>query len=160
MTPTSEAIAGPAARELVLTRTFDAPRELVWKAWTECERMAHWCAPHGFVLTHCEGELRVGGAWRSCMRSPEGADLWVGGVYREIVENEKLIFTHIWDETDRPRHETLVTVIFDDEGRKTRMTFRQEHFRSLESRDGHEGGWSESFERLNDYLREAQKDQA
>ncbi len=154
MTATSETVAGPMARELVITRVFDAPRALVWKAWTEREHMMRWCAPHGFVVTHCEGALHVGGAWRSCMRSPEGENHWVGGEYRELVENEKLVFTHVWDETDQSPHETLVTVVFEDEGDKTRMTFRQEHFRSIASRDGHEGGWSESFERLNDYLQE------
>ena len=156
MTATSETVASPAVRELAITRVFDAPRALVWKAWTQSQHMMHWCAPHGYVVTHCEGSLQVGDSWRSCMRSPQGEDLWVGGVYREIVENEKLAFTHVWEESDQPRHETLVTVTFEDEGSKTRMKFRQEHFRSVASRDGHEGGWSESFERLGEYLQAVQ----
>ena len=150
----NEAVAKPAARELVITRVFAAPRELVWQAWTEREHMMRWCAPHDFVITHGEGAARVGDSWRSCMVSPAGEEHWVGGVYREVVENKKLVFTHAWDEADQPRHETLVTVILADDGAKTKMTFRQENFRSLASRDGHEGGWSESFERLDSYLQE------
>lgn len=142
-------------RELALeiVRVFDAPRSLVFRAWTDKEHMRQWSAPHGFVITHNEGEARAGGAWRSCMRSPEGEDLWLGGVYREVVENERLVFTHAWDRDDgTPGHETVVTVIFEDEGDKTRMTFRQAYFESGEDRDGHGGGWNECFDRLVDLL--------
>ena len=146
--------------ELTLHRVLDAPRKLVWRAWTQREQMMRWCAPHGFAITHCENDLRVGGAWRSCMCSPQGENLWVGGEYRSIVEPETLVFTHVWDEADRPRHETLVTLNFADENGKTRMTFRQQNFRSDESRDGHEGGWTQSFARLNDFLGEMKKENA
>jgi uncharacterized protein YndB with AHSA1/START domain len=78
----------------------------------------------------------------------------VGGVYREIVPNERLVFTHAWDGEDgRPGHETRVTVtLADAPGGKTKMTFRQAAFASKASRDGHEGGWGESFDRLAEYL--------
>jgi uncharacterized protein YndB with AHSA1/START domain len=139
--------------ELVITRILDAPRELVFKAWTEPEHLVHWSCPHGFTLTHCEGDLRPGGAWRSCMRSPEGRDLWLGGVYREIVAPERLVFTHAWDDADgKPGHETVVTVTLADHQGKTQMSFRQAFFESVESRDGHEGGWTQCFDRLTTYL--------
>ena len=145
--------AEPTERVLVLHRVFDAPRELVFKAWTEPRHLAHWSCPNGFTLTHCEGDLRPGGAWRSCMRSPEGADLWLSGAYREIVEPERLVFTHTWlGDGGKPGHETLITVTFAERRGKTEMTFRQAVFESVESRDGHRGGWNECFDKLAAYV--------
>jgi uncharacterized protein YndB with AHSA1/START domain len=144
--------ADPAERVLVLTRVFDAPRALVFKAWTESQHLLRWSCPNGFTLTHCEGDLRPGGAWRSCMRSPTGIDLWLGGMYREIAPPERLVFTHAWlDENGKPGHETLVTVTLADHGGKTEMTFHQAEFDSVESRDGHRGGWTECFDKLAEY---------
>jgi uncharacterized protein YndB with AHSA1/START domain len=144
-----------SARALTITRVFDAPRRLVFAAWTEPEHLLRWSAPHGFRVTHSSGELRVGGAWRACMIAPDGAALWLSGVYREIVRDEKLVFTHAWDEDDgRPGPQTLVTMILNDLGGKTEMIFRQEGFVSDASRDGHEGGWSQGFERLAELLGE------
>lgn len=140
-------------RELVITRVFDAPRDLVWSAWTEPERIKQWSAPKGFTIPVAEGELRPGGAWKSCMRKPDGTDLWLAGVYREIDEPKRLVFTHAWlDEHGDPGPETLVTVTFVERGGKTEMTFRQSGFDSTDSRDGHAGGWNECFDRLDKLL--------
>lgn len=79
MTARTSAAKRSAKPQLVITRILDAPGSLVFKAWTEPEHLVYWSCPHGFTLTHCEGDLRPGGAWRSCMRSPEGRDLWLGG---------------------------------------------------------------------------------
>lgn len=159
LTPMASASTGEP--ELVLTRILDAPRELVWKAWTEREHLIRWSAPHGFTISYCEGEARVGGAWRTCMVSPEGKQHWVGGVYREVVPFERLVFTHLWDDNDGyPNPETLVTLSFSDEGGKTLFRFHQQGFASLASRDGHEGGWNGSLDRLNDLLHEVQNAQA
>ncbi len=88
------------------------------------------------------------------MRSPDGKDLWLGGVYREIVAPERLVFTHAWDDPQgNPGPETLVTVTFAERGRKTEMTFRQAVFQSLGERDGHQGGWTECFEKLAQYVK-------
>ena len=162
MAARSDVVEPKALPELLITRVFDAPRSLVFKVWTEPQHMVRWCAPHGFAITHSEGDLRPGGAWRSCMVSPDGLEFGVGGVYREIVPPERLVFTHVWDETNGQNgQETLVTLTFADfEERKTKMYFRQQFFLTESSRDGHEGGWSESFERLNDYLNTLQKEQA
>lgn len=139
-----------------MTRVFDAPRELVWKAWTESERMKQWSAPNGFTIPVSDGDLRLGGAWRACMRKPDGTDLWLGGVYREIVEPERLVFTHAWDdESGNPGPETIVTVTLVERGGKTEMNFSQSGFESVEEQDGHEGGWTECFERLADHLARA-----
>jgi uncharacterized protein YndB with AHSA1/START domain len=141
-----------ADRELSIKRTFDAPRAVVYQAWTEAKRIAAWCAPRGYTVIHSEGDLRPGGAWRSCMRSPDGQELWLGGVYREVVPQQKLVFTHAWDSNGRPGHETLVRVELEDHAGETRMNFEQGVFESVEERDGHRGGWVECFDRLDDYL--------
>jgi uncharacterized protein YndB with AHSA1/START domain len=140
-------------RELVIIRVFDAPRELVFKAWTDPEQLKQWSAPQGFTVPVAEGDLRPGGKWRSMMRKPDGTELWLGGVYREIVEPERLVFTHAWDdEHGKPGHETVVTVTLVERDGKTEMTFRQGVFKSVESRDGHNGGWTECFDRLEELL--------
>ena len=142
--------AAATERELVTTRVFDAPRNLVFKAWTEREHLMRWSAPRGFDVIESTGELRVGGTWRAGMRSPDGAEYWLGGIYREIVPDERLVFTHRWDEEGAA--DTLVTVTLTERNGKTEMNFRQTGFRSAESRNGHEGGWSEAFERLGEHL--------
>jgi uncharacterized protein YndB with AHSA1/START domain len=140
-------------RELVIKRVFDAPRELVFKAWTDPEHLKQWSAPQGFTIPVAEGDLRPGGKWRSMMRKPDGTELWLGGVYREIVEPERLVFTHAWDDKNgKPGHETVVTVTLVERDGKTEMTFRQGLFESAESRDGHQGGWTECFDRLEELL--------
>jgi len=157
MTQSNETVAD---KTLEITRVFDAPRELVFQAWTDSKHMAQWCAPAGFSIPLSEGEAHSGGTWRTTMVAPDGAEYSCNGEYREVVPPEKLVFSHAWDEADMPRHETLVTVTFSDiDANKTRMDFRQEFFRSKSSRDGHEGGWTEAFERLTDYLDAVQKKQ-
>ena len=87
MTPRDSAPAETGG--LVIERVFDAPRELVWKAWTEAERFARWYGPKGFTLPVCEMDLRVGGRVLLCMRSPDGKDLWYTGAFKEIVPPER-----------------------------------------------------------------------
>lgn len=141
--------------ELTITRVFDAPRDLVFRAWTEREQLARWLGPTGFTATSVEGELRPGGPLRSCIRSDvDGTEYWSSGTYLEIVEPERLVFTFAWEEPPgTPGNETLVTVTFaaQADGR-TRMTFTQTGFVSAEDRDGHEGGWSASFDDLDAHL--------
>jgi len=150
-----------AERELVITRVFDAPRALVFKVWTEPERMARWTGPRGFTLTSSTIEVRPGGAYRTCIRSPEGQDHCMRGVYREIVEPERLAFTFGWDDPDgTPGREMLVTVTLAEHAGGTRMTFHQARFDSAEDRDGHQDGWSSSFDLLDEYLIQAQEDHA
>ena len=142
-----------ATDELVITRIFNAPPALVFAAWTEPEHLAHWSGPEGFTTPHHEMDLRPGGRYRACLRSPEGEDHWVAGVYREIQPPVRLVMTHAWENSDPPGPETLVTVTFAEEGRgRTRMHFRQTGFTSKASRDGHAGGWSSSFDKLASHL--------
>jgi uncharacterized protein YndB with AHSA1/START domain len=141
------------ARTLVITRVFDAPVSLVWQAWTQGEHIAKWSAPRGFTIPRSQGDLRPGGAWRCGMRAPDGKELWLGGVYREIIPNRLLVMTHAWDgEGGRPGPETVVTVSFEDLGGKTKVALRQSGFDSIESRDGHAGGWGECLDLLARHL--------
>ena len=146
--------ANTAGPELVLTRVFDAPRNLVFAAWTEPEHLERGQgAPRGFTVTTHEVEIRPGGAYRICMRSPEGVDLWLQGVYREVVRPERLVFTHSWlDTSGKPDQETLVTITCTERGQKTEITLRQTGFKSVESRDGHMLGWTSQLDGLAEYL--------
>lgn len=156
MTAQSSAAGSSGDRELVITRVFDAPRGLVFKAWAEPERLVRWWGPRGFTTTSCTVDVRLGGAWRICMRSSEGVDYWTQGVYREVVEPERLVFTYAWEDAEgKPGREMLVTVTFADHGGKTEMAFHQAIFESAEDRDGHEEGWSECFDLLAEYLAKA-----
>lgn len=149
----SSATATPAERELVITRVFDAPRPLVFKAWTEPDRLVRWWGPQGFTTPSCTMDVRPGGAFRFCMRSPEGTDHWLRGVYREIVEPERLVLTWAWEDAERkPGRETVLTVTFAEQGAKTKLTLRQAVFESVTARDAHQRGWTGSLDRLAEYL--------
>lgn len=150
--PQPENVAG-AEPALEIVRVFDAPRRLVYAAWTDQVHATKW-APHNMRIIHAEAELRVGGKIRVGMRGADGTEHWESGVYREIVTNELLVFTHAWEDGKGGRGpDTLVRVEFEDAGPgKTRMTFRQTGFASVASRDGHRQGWNESFDDLAAYL--------
>ena len=149
----SAAAEAAEQRVLVITRIFDAPPRLVFKVWTEPEHLVHWWGPKGFTLPTCTMDFRPGGAYRFCMRSPEGVDHWLQGVYREIVEPERLVFTWAWvDAEGKPGHETLLTVTFEEHNGKTKLTLHQAVFESVTARDAHRGGWTSSLECLAEYL--------
>ena len=150
MTATSST-AKAAGRELVITRVFDAPRDLVWKACTEPEHAVHWWGPKGFTVPEIELEARPGGTWRAVLRSPDGKDYPQHGVNREIVPPERLVFTLIWDE-EGPDSEMVCTFTFTERGGQTEMTFRKGPFTSSQSYDGEQEGWNECFDRLEQYL--------
>lgn len=147
--------AKPAERELVITRIFEAPREVVFKAWTDPNQAKKWWGPKDHPAIELEMDVRPKGAWRVCLRSIEtGKELWHGGVFQEITPPDRLVFTFAWDEEGERGLETLVTVTFADQNGKTQMTFHHAPFQSIEQRDGHQGGWTSTFDRLADYLGE------
>lgn len=150
-------ISGAASitgRELTITRVFDAPRWLVFRAWTDPEQLARWWGPAGFTAPSVTMDVRPGGAWRTYIGSESGdIERWMHGVYREIDEPDRLVFTFAWEEPDGTLgNETLVTVTFADHGDKTEMIFHQAVFTSTEERDSHHEGWSECFDDLATYL--------
>jgi uncharacterized protein YndB with AHSA1/START domain len=139
--------------DLIVTRLIDAPRAMVFKAWTDPTQVARWWGPKGYVTTHCEMDIREGGAYRCCMRSPEGTDHWKRGVYREILAPERIVFTFAWeDPTGHPGHQTLITVTFEEAGAKTQLTLRQRVFDTVENRDSHRIGWTSCLERFAEYM--------
>ncbi len=140
-------------RELLVTRVIDAPRALVFKAWTEPEQVARWWGPQGFTTTFCDMDIRPGGTFRFCMRSPAGTDHWKRGVYREIVAPERIVFTFAWeDAAGNPGHELLTTVTFAEQGRKTKLTLHQAAFETAEGCNDHQGGWTSCLERFGEYM--------
>jgi uncharacterized protein YndB with AHSA1/START domain len=129
-------------REVLLTRVFDAPVDLVWQAWTQKAHLEKWLAPHTVTILQAQVDLRPGGRWRLHVRFPSSAEYWVGGVYREIVENRLLVMTDTFDEESAtPGRETVVTVRFKDLGGKTQVTLHQAPFDSKETCDGHSRAW-------------------
>lgn len=156
--------------ELVLERTFDAPRSEVWKEWTEPDRMSRWFGPRGFTSPINEIDLRVGGRYLNCMRSPEGDDYCSSGEYREIVPEEKLVMTDSFSDRegrmmspseygmsrDFPE-ELLVTTTFEETGNgRTRMTVKHSGIKNISDRErkGMEQGWNESFDKLENDLKQ------
>jgi len=114
-------VEGRHAGEMILTRVFAAPRELVWKLWTEPEHIRKWWGPKGFTLPGCEMDFRTGGAYSYVMRGPDGEDNPFHGVYREIVRNERIVFTAILD--NLPGHELVTTVTWKLTGSRPRSSF-------------------------------------
>jgi uncharacterized protein YndB with AHSA1/START domain len=149
-------VTTPTEREIVLTRVFDAPRPLVFDAFTKPELLERWFGPRGWSLAVCEVDLRVGGRWRFVLRGPDGATMGMGGVYREIVPPERDVHTEAFD--DYPG-ESLVTGVFDEEGGKTTLTatilYPSREVRDAVIESGMEHGAAESYDRLAEYLASA-----
>ena len=141
-----------ADRTLVIERTFNAPPERVFAAWTEPEMLAKWWGPEGAKLPGALMEFRVGGRYRTAMTGPDGNAHIVSGTYREIVPPRKLVFTWGWEEDGKRGYETEVTVVLEPAGKGTKMRFVQEVFASAEMMQGHQMGWDASFKLLDKAL--------
>ena len=147
--------------ELVIERVFDASRELVWRAWTDPVCIMRWWGPEGFTAPVAKIELRVGGRYLFCMRSPEGNDFWSTGVYSKIAEGELLVFTDsfsdamgnvvpasYYDMGEGWPLELPVTVTFEEQDGTTKMTVRESGIPSGEMREMTGAGWNESFDKM------------
>lgn len=140
-------------RELVVMRVLKAPRERVFRAWTDPVQAMRWWGPRWHPAIFLEMDVRVGGAWRGKLRSVEdGSVLSHRGIFHEIVEPSLLSFTFAWDEEGERGVETLVTLTFEDLGGKTRLTLHQSPFQSNGERDGHGEGWGSTLDRLHETL--------
>jgi uncharacterized protein YndB with AHSA1/START domain len=154
----TSAATNPLERELTLTRVFDAPRELVFRAWTEPEHLKQWWGPRGFTTPACDVDLRVGGTWKIVMRFPDGVnEHTMQAVYREILPPERLSFTNVALDKDGTRLlEGLTTITLEEHGSKTKLTMytRMTGLVSYADRmlDGMEPGWSQTLERLGEAL--------
>jgi len=147
--------------EIVITRFFEAPREFVWRAWTEPELVTMWWGPKNYTSPSCKIDLRVGGSYLFCMRSPEGKDFWSTGIYREIVTPDRIVCTDSFaDENgnvvpatyygmsaDLPR-EMLMTVTFEELAGRTRFTLRHAGIPAGEMNDLTRAGWNESLDKF------------
>jgi uncharacterized protein YndB with AHSA1/START domain len=145
----------PSDKEIVLTREFDAPRDLVFRAFTSCEHLKHWWGQAGSTLSHCEMDFRPGGAWRMVERDASGQEWGFGGEIREIVPPEKIVQTFEFD--GMPGHVSLDTLVLEDLGGTRTRLITTSLFSTVEDRDGMiqsgmERGASESYDRLAAYL--------
>jgi uncharacterized protein YndB with AHSA1/START domain len=145
------------ARKFVFTRVFDAPRELVWEAWTNPKHVARWWGPRGFTNPVCELDVRPGGTIRIDMRSPDGIVYPMTGIFRKIVKPERLVFTSAaLDEKGKPLFEVLNTVTFTEQGGKTKLTIHADISKvTAEARPylaGMDQGWNQSLDRFAVYI--------
>lgn len=154
-------------RELILERVFDAPRELVFKAFSESERLKQWWGPRGWILPVCNVDFRPGGVWHYCMKCTDknqgefyGMESWGKAVYQEIIENEKIVYTDYFSDAEGNEAEGMppsqITVIFTEEEGRTKLVSRAV-FDSTEALKtvldmGMEQGISETWDRLGEYL--------
>jgi uncharacterized protein YndB with AHSA1/START domain len=144
-------------KDLTLTRLVDAPRERVFKAWTDPKQLAKWWGPRHFTNPVCELDARVGGALYIVMRGPDGNDYPMKGIFREVVPREKLAFTNIaMDAEGNHQLEGFTTVTFADENGKTRMTVTTGASGLVpvaeQMLDGMEEGWAQTLEGLESFI--------
>jgi len=140
-------------RELTIERVFNAPRELVFQAWSKPEHVAQWWGPRGFMLPTCEMEFRAGGRFRLVMRGPDGKDYAFQGAYLEIVEPQRIVFQGTIH--DEPGHQVWTTVTFAEEAGKTKLTVQQTYSFESDATRGAPEGWRQTLDRLGEYLARA-----
>ena len=146
-------VTTPSDREIVLTRVFDAPRHLVFDAFTKAELLKRWFGPHGWSLVVCEVDLKVGGTFRFVLRGPDGAEMGMRGVYKEIVRPERSVHMESFD--DYPG-ESQVTTVLTEQGGKTTLTatvlYPSQEVRDAVIKSGMEHGAAESYDKLAEML--------
>ena len=154
MTPGPDAAADLGELDLVITRIFDAPRELVFRMWIEPEHLARWGGPRDLNFTIIKMDARPGGAYRFKMTESNGTDRWSQGIYREIVPPQRLVFTTGWTDAEgNPTSPyTLLTLTFQEYQGKTKLTLHQTGFESVGLRDLHREGYLSTLERLDAYV--------
>jgi uncharacterized protein YndB with AHSA1/START domain len=154
-----------AGSDLIIERTFDAPRDLVWKAWTDCQHVMDWWGPKDFSACACDSDLHVGGTYLYCMRAPDGKEFYSTGTYREIVPMERIVATDSFaDEKgnvvpasyygfeDEFPSELLLTVTFAGSNGQTMLTLRHAGMPAGEQSEMARAGWNESLDKLADAL--------
>jgi uncharacterized protein YndB with AHSA1/START domain len=152
--PKMKLTAEPGEQQLVLTRVFDAPRELVFRAFTDPELIPQWWGPRRYTTTIDKMDVRPGGSWRFVHRGEDGQEFAFRGVYHEITPPERIVWTFEFE--GMPGHISLDTAVFEEEDGKTRLTATSV-FQSVQDRDGMiqsgmEEGAAEGYDRLDDLL--------
>jgi uncharacterized protein YndB with AHSA1/START domain len=144
-------IATDDKASLQIRRLYKAPVAAVYAAWTNPEQMKHWMGPSDdFGESEVTLDVRVGGRYRIVMHSPDGDVHRVGGVFREIVPNKKLVYTWAWEST--PERESLVTLEFKPSGQGTELVLAHQRFADSQARDKHQEGWNGCLDRLGRFL--------
>jgi uncharacterized protein YndB with AHSA1/START domain len=164
------AIKDYQGQAFVITREFDAPRELVWKAWTEPERLQQWFGPKGFTVTSVKMDLCVGGTLHSCLRSPDGKEMWGKWTFRDVTAPERLVWVHSFSDkhggiTRHPMSPTwplelLTETTFTERDGKTVVTLKwtplnatdEENKTFNNTQQGMTHGWGGTFDQLTEYL--------
>jgi uncharacterized protein YndB with AHSA1/START domain len=136
---------------LTLKRRLNAPPSKIYRAWTDAAKISRWFGPEDAEILRAETDVRVGGRFRIVFRGPDGEEHDVGGVYREVVPNQKLVFTWAWRST--PERESLVTVALKRDGDGTLLTLLHEQFFDEAARDRHGRGWNGTLDKLESYVR-------
>ncbi len=143
----------PTEREIVMTRVFEAPRRLVFDAMTKPELLKRWFGPRGWSLTVCEVDLKVGGAWRFVLGGPNGREMSMHGVYREITRPEGSVHTEIIDPFPV---ESIVTTVLEEENGKTTLIgtvlYPSQEIRDMVAKSGMEHGAAECYDKLAELL--------
>lgn len=165
----TKSVQQAADQSLTITRVFDAPRQRVWEAWTQPQRLMRWWSPKGWTCPVSKIDLRPGGGYLNCMRSPEGKDYWSKGVYREIDEPQRIVCTDSFaDENGNPVSpqeygmspdwpaEALIEATFTDHDGKTELTVQHSLIKPGDEREMCRQGWNECLDKLADYLTEEQ----
>ena len=148
-------VTTPTEREIVMTRVFDAPRRLVFEAWTNPEHLPHWMlGPEGWTMPVCEIDLRPGGAWHFVWRRADGTEMAMSGVYKEVTPPERLVSTESWGGNWA---ETVNTLTLSEANGKTTITntilYPSKEARDAALKTGMKEGASQGFNRLDEYLR-------
>jgi uncharacterized protein YndB with AHSA1/START domain len=149
-------VTTPSDREIAMTRVFDAPREMVFDAFSKPELLKRWFGPRGWSLAVCEVDFRVGGGFRFVLRGPDGTEMGMRGVYREIVRPERSV--HIESFDDFPGESIVTAVMTEDEGKTTftaTVAYPSQEVRDAVIKSGMEHGAAESYDRLAEVLAEA-----
>jgi uncharacterized protein YndB with AHSA1/START domain len=157
MTTTEEMHIERKANELTITHVLKAPRSLVFRVWTDPKHVAKWWGPKGFTNPICEIDLRPGGALRIHMKAPDGNVYPMTGVYREIIEPERLVFVSAaLDKNGNPLFEVITTVTFEEMRASTRLMMHAVASKikpeGMQHVEGMEEGWKQSIARLEDYV--------
>ena len=149
-----------ANKEVTITRIINAPRELVFKAWTDPDQFTQWWMPNGFTNRDCKMDVRPGGAWEICSDAPGFPDHWIKGMFIEIAAPEKLVFTStaFIDENGIPKIENINTVTFEEQDGKTKLTLNAKVTKHTPDMaiaiDGMEEGWSQTVDKLGKFVSE------
>jgi uncharacterized protein YndB with AHSA1/START domain len=138
--------------ELRLERVLPGSSRVVYEAFADPDQLSRWWGPRGFTIPSVDFEPRLGAAYRIQMQPPEGEPFYLAGEFREVAPPRRLAFTFRWEDPDPDDVETVAELAFEEQGESTRVTLVQGPFRTEDRRALHDGGWTDSFDKLEELL--------